>query len=244
MTRLLLTIQYVGTAYHGWQVQPNGVTVQERLQDAIEKVTGVRSGVIGCSRTDAGVHAKMFCCTLDTEYPLQGEKMAKALNAHLPKDIAVYKVREVAPDFHPRYQAVGKTYTYCIWNGKHRNPFYEDRALFISKTLDEGVMDKAAKGFCGTHDYKAFCSAGSDVEDTVRTVSECSVKREGDLVTVTVTANGFLYNMVRILVGTLLDIEAGRLPSDAIKQALDTTKRQDLGATAPPMGLYLEKVYY
>ena len=244
MTRLLLTIRYDGTAYHGWQVQPNGVTVQQCVQDAIEKLTGTRSDVIGCSRTDAGVHADMFCCVFDTESPLRGEKMALALNAHLPKDIAVSDCKEVSADFHPRYDAKGKRYEYTIWNGRQRNPFYENCALHVNVPLDEKKLNVCAKQFCGTHDYRAFCSAGSDVEDTVRTVRDCGVVRNGDVITVYVEADGFLYNMVRILVGTLLDIAAGRLPENALETAVHSGNREDAGTTAPPKGLCLKQVFY
>lgn len=244
MTRLLLTLRYVGTEYHGWQVQPNGMTVQECMQNAIEKVTGIRSDLTGCSRTDAGVHAEMFCCSFDTECTLRGERMALALNAHLPTDIAVYDCKEVDKDFHPRYMAKGKRYEYRIWNGRQRNPFWEEKALFVSKPLDESKMNRGAQFFCGTHDFAPFCSAGSDVEDTVRTVTECSVRREGDFLVVSVEANGFLYNMVRILVGTLIDIAFDRLPEDAIEKALKSRNRNTAGATAPACGLYLMKVLY
>ena len=244
LQRLLLTLRYDGTAYHGWQVQPNGVTVQETLQDAIEAVTGVRAGVTGCSRTDAGVHADMFCCAFDTDSPLRGEKMAAALNFHLPRDIAVYGVREVEKDFHPRYAARGKRYVYRIWNGRQRHPVYERYALHIPQPLDAAAMNAAAAGFVGTHDFAACCAAGSDVQGTVRTVRECRVERQGELVLFTVEADGFLYNMVRIMVGTLLDIAAGRLPTDAIPTLLETHDRAAAGSTAPAKGLCLAQVFY
>ncbi len=244
MTRILLTIRYRGTAYHGWQVQPNGVTVQETLQNAIEAVTGVRSGVIGCSRTDAGVHAETFCCTFDTESPLRGERLALALNAHLPQDVAVRDAREVAAEFHPRYDARGKRYVYRVWNGRQRNPFFEENAIHIAVPLDNAKMDTAAKAFLGTHDFAPFCAAGSSVEDTVRTVSRCDVTREGDLVTVTVEADGFLYNMVRIMVGTLLDIVNGRLAEDVIPTIFAQNTRDAAGTTAPAKGLTLQDVFY
>lgn len=244
MTRLFLTLRYRGTNYHGWQVQPNGVTVQETLQDAIETVTGVRAGVIGCSRTDAGVHAEKFCCTFDTECPLRGERLALALNANLPFDVAVSDVREVAADFHPRYDARGKRYIYRIWNGRQRNPFYEENAVHIAVSLDDAKMNAAAKDFLGKHDFAPFCAAGSSVEDTLRTVSRCDVERDGDLVTVTVEADGFLYNMVRIMVGTLLDIAGGRLAEDAIPAIFEQNVREAAGTTAPAKGLTLQDVFY
>lgn len=244
MRRLLLTLRYDGGNYHGWQVQPNGVTVQQTLQDAIEAVTGVRSGVIGCSRTDAGVHAEMFCCTFDTDSAIRAEKVPAALNAHLPRDIAVYACREVASDFHPRYAACGKRYAYRIWNAAARNPFMEGRALHLTAPLDVPLLNTCAQQLVGRHDFAAFCAAGSTVEDTVRTVRAASVSRDGDVVTFTVEADGFLYNMVRIMCGTLLDIASGRLPQDAIPKALASCDRGDAGITAPAAGLFLEKVFY
>ena len=244
MQRLLLTLRYDGTAYHGWQVQPNGATVQERLQDAIEAVTGVRSGVIGCSRTDAGVHADGFCCTFDTESNLRGEKMIGALNAHLADDIAVYRCEEVTADFHPRYQSRGKRYVYRVWNAPYRNPFWERYAVHQRRVLDENALQQAAQRFVGTHDFAAFCAAGSSVTDTVRTVSDFSVERDGNMVIFSVSANGFLYNMVRIMVGTLLDIAFGKRTPESITQALAEKQREIAGSTAPAKGLCLKEVYY
>lgn len=244
MQRLLLTLRYNGAGYHGWQVQPNGVTVQQTLQDAVERVTGVRAGVTGCSRTDAGVHADMFCCTMDTDSPLRDQRMIGALNACLPRDIAVYGCREVAADFHPRYSALGKRYVYRIYNAPFRNPFWEGRALHMRKPLDTAAMTENAAAFCGTHDFSAFCAAGSTVEDTVRTVHRAEVMRTDDVVCFTVEADGFLYNMVRIMVGTLLDMEAGRIPQGSVSAMLESRDRSRAGATAPACGLYLDKVFY
>ncbi len=244
MARLLITLRYDGTAYHGWQVQPNAVTVQELLQDAVEKVTGVRVGITGCSRTDAGVHAEMFCCALDTDSPLRGDKLASALNFHLPRDIAVYDVREVHDEFHPRYHARGKRYVYRIWNGTQRHPVYDRYALHRKQPLDEELLTRAAAGYIGTHDFAAFCAAGSDVQDTVRTVRDCRVERQGELVLFSVEADGFLYNMVRIMVGTLLEIADGRLAADAIGGILASGDRAQAGPTAPAKGLCLQEVFY
>lgn len=244
MRRLLLTLRYDGTNYHGWQVQPNAVTVQQTLQDAIEAVTGVRSGVCGCSRTDTGVHAEMFCCTFDTESTIPVTRFPAALNMHLPQDIGVYSCREVADDFHPRYMAKGKRYTYRVWNAYTRNPFVDRYATRNAMPLDAKRLHKIASQFVGTHDFSAFCSAGADTVDFVRTVTSFSVHRDGDMVLFTVEADGFLYNMVRIMVGTLLDIAAGRLSESSITEALTTGDRLKAGATAPPQGLRLEKVLY
>lgn len=244
MRRLLLTLRFDGSRYHGWQVQPNGVTVQQALQDAVEAVTGVRAGVTGCSRTDAGVHAEMFCCTFDTDCAVPAARVPAALNASLPRDIAVYDCREVAADFHPRYAAMGKRYVYRIWNAPQRNPFLEGRALHWRDRLDEPALTRQAADFLGRHDFTAFCAAGSAVEDRVRTVRAARVDRQGEQVVFTVEADGFLYNMVRIMAGTLLDIAAGRLPPGCIPALLAGRDRTAAGRTAPAHGLYLQRVWY
>lgn len=244
MRRLLITMRYDGTRYHGWQVQPNGITVQQVFQDAVERITGVRAGVTGCSRTDAGVHADMFCCTFDTDSAMTEKRMIAALNACLPEDIGVYGCREVRPDFHPRYSAAGKRYIYRIWNAPARNPFWNGRALHYRQPLDEMALNRAAAGFLGTHDFAALCAVGSTVEDTVRTMTRCGVERQGDLLLLTAQADGFLYNMVRILAGTLLDMAAGRIPYDAAPSILVGKDRAAAGKTAPPHGLYLDRVFY
>lgn len=244
MRRLLITLCFDGNRYHGWQVQPNGMTVQQAVQDAVEAVTGVRAGVTGCSRTDAGVHAEMFCCTFDTDSPVPAARFPAALNAGLPRDIAVYACREVAADFHPRYAATGKRYAYRIWNAPQRNPFLEGRALHWRGPLDEEALSRQAADYLGRHDFSAFCAAGSAVEDRVRTVRTAAVTRDGALVTFTVEADGFLYNMVRIMAGTLLDIAAGKRPPGCIPALLAGRDRTAAGRTAPAHGLYLERVFY
>ena len=244
MANVRLTLQYVGTRYHGWQVQPNGISVQETLQNAIEKVTGNRSAVTGCSRTDAGVHANRFYCITAQPERLSDERFVQALNAVLPEDIAVLYCDAVPDDFHPRYSAVAKRYVYRIWNGAVRNPFEQGTSLHMRSPLDEVRMNEVAQLFLGTHDFSAFCSAGSAVQDKVRTIRLSQVERDGDMVTYIVEADGFLYNMVRILVGTILDVSCGRLSVDSIQLALDTGDRGCAGATAPACGLFLDEVWY
>ena len=245
MARILLTLRYDGTAYHGWQVQPNGVTVQQVLQDAVEAVTGVRSGITGCSRTDAGVHADMFCCAFDSDTSLRGDKLCSALNFHLPRDVSVYDAREVEEEFHPRYHAKGKRYVYRIWNGNQRHPMYEKYAIWLKKPLDVEALNNVVQDYVGTHDFAAFCGAGSDLQGTTeRTMHSCTVTRQGDLVLFTVEGDGFLYNMVRIMVGTLLEIAAGRFSSDSIPAILEGRDRAAAGPTAPAQGLCLEQVFY
>lgn len=244
MDKLLLTLQYDGTRYHGWQVQPNGITVQETLQNALEQVTGVRPGVTGCSRTDTGVHARRFYCTLEQPERFSPSQLLKALNAVLPEDVAVLACQSVSDEFHPRYSALGKRYVYYIWNGAVRSPFWKGHSLYIRAPLDIAVMNKTAALFLGTHDFSAFCSAGSSVEDKCRTVAHSEVKQYDDIITFTVEADGFLYNMVRIFVGTILDVHAGRLTNEDVQQALLTGDRKYAGATAPAHGLFLDEVFY
>ena len=244
MAKWLLTLRYDGSRFHGWQVQPNGITVQETMQDAIERITGVRSPLTGCSRTDAGVHALRFYCTTDAPTRLTPEQFGKALGAVLPSDVAVLAVTPVADDFHPRYSAHGKRYVYHIHNGVSRDPFWERYSWHIRAPLDEQRLNATAALFLGTHDFSAFCAAGSSVQDKVRTVSRSEVVRQGDHLTYTVEADGFLYNMVRIFVGTLMDEHNGKLTSDDIRRALESGARQSVGVTAPPQGLFLEEVWY
>ncbi len=244
MRRILLSLRYVGTAYHGWQVQDNAVTVQSVLQDAAEAVLGNRPDITGCSRTDSGVHANMFCCHLDIQKSITDFALVKALNAHLPDDIAVFDCKTVADDFHARYSCTGKNYIYKIYDNPHRNPFYNGIALHNKRPLDACLLNSAAKGFIGTYDFSGFCSSGSSVDDKIRTVYDASVKREGDLVVFSVSADGFLYNMVRIMVGTLLSVAEGKIAADQIPEIIESKDRSRAGKTAAAHGLYLNKVYY
>ncbi len=244
MRNLLLTISFDGTAYHGWQVQDNAVTVQQTLQDALEQICSRRDNVVGCSRTDAGVHANMYCCNIRTEHPIPCDKLVTALNAVLPRDIAVLDCKEVDFDFHARYDCKSKEYIYRIWNSPNKNPFLYNYSLHYKYPLDEEFLSSQAKQFIGTHDFSSFCAAGSSVEDTVRTVMNASVERNGDEVIFRVEADGFLYNMVRIMTGTLIDISRGRLPENSIPQIIEAKNRFAAGYTAPARGLYLNKIHY
>lgn len=244
MRNLLLTLRYNGTAYHGWQVQPNGDTVQARLTDAFRAIGGTDENIIGCSRTDAGVHANMFCCNVRTNCTVLTEKIPDALNAHLPPDISVYGCREVPYEFHARYDCKGKEYVYIIYNGKYRNPFYENRAMFYPYELDEKLLNSAAKDFIGIYDFSAFCSSNTEIADKTREIFDCTVQRNGDIILLTVSGNGFLYNMVRIIVGTLLEIQQGKIEKNKIPFIIESKSRENAGATAPACGLYLNKVIY
>ena len=245
MRYIALRLSYDGSAYHGWQMQKNDATIQETLEKALSLVCGHPVKTTGCGRTDAGVHADTFCCCFDTDSPLRGDKLCAALNFHLPRDVSVYEAREVEEDFHPRYHARGKRYVYRIWNGPQRHPVYDKYALWVKKPLDANFLNEVVKQYIGTHDFAAFCGAGSDLQGTTRrTIRTCTVTREGDLVRFTVEGDGFLYNMVRIMVGTLLEIAAERLSPDSIPAILEGRDRRAAGPTAPPHGLCLERVFY
>lgn len=244
MRNLLLEISYNGMNYHGWQVQSNAVTVQEKLQDAIESVFGRREDIKGCSRTDSGVHAKMFCCNFKTDKNIPVEKVPDALNANLPSDISVKSCKEMPFDFHARYDCKGKEYVYRIWNDKTRNPFLDKLCYFYKYNVDVDILSQEAKAFIGKYDFSAFCAAGSSVEDKVREIYSFDVKRADNEILFIVSGNGFLYNMVRIMVGTLLDISSGKIEKGSIRKIIESQDRANAGFTAPAEGLYLNSVYY
>lgn len=240
----MLTICFDGACFAGWQVQKNAVAVMQVLQDALELVLKERPDVKGCSRTDSGVHALNFCVSLKTVNPIPEARLVKALNCNLPDSIAALRCIEVPEDFHARYDAVAKRYIYKVRNTPLRDPFFANRVLHLPDFIDVVLLDAAAKQFVGTHDFKAFSNAGSKIIDTVRTLYSFDVYRNEDVVIFDVCGNGFLYNMVRILVGTLLDINKGLLSADEIPQMLLSRERTRAGITAPPEGLYLKDVYY
>lgn len=245
MRNLLLTISYDGRCFHGWQIQQNAYTVQEAFQTALEKIIGADFEIKGCSRTDSGVHANMYCISLRTAHPIPCERLTAALNRWLPLTVAVHGCREVGEDFHARYSCVSKEYIYKIWNSAVRNPFLEGYALHYRYPIDEALLNRAAQDYVGRHDFTSFCTLDNrETGDLTRTVKAFSVAREGDLVTMKVEADGFLYNMVRIMVGTLLRIQQGKLAPDAIPHILEQKNRQCAGPTAPACGLYLNKVNY
>lgn len=244
MRTLLLTLRFLGTNYHGWQVQENAKSIMEEVQDAVEALFGTRDPVTGCSRTDTGVHAEMFCCTLRTENPISCYRLIAGMNAKLPEDIAVSDCIEVPDDFHPRYDATAKQYRYRIWNGKARNPFWEGRAHYVHPPLDAERMNENAKDFLGTHDFTSFTNSKEVINDNVRTVRRAEVFREGECIVFLVEADGFLYNMVRIMAGTLLAMETGQREQGSIPAILEARDRKAAGKTAPACGLYLHRVFY
>lgn len=242
--RVLLIISYLGTNYHGWQVQPNGITVQEKMQDALESLYQSRLGITGCSRTDSGVHANEYYCHYDTEKYISEDGIIAALNIALPNDIAVIGCKYVNDDFHARYSATGKEYVYHIYNSKTPNPFLYGRSLHIGRELNVDLMNKFAEGLVGEHDFIAFSSSGRTVTDTVRNVYSCKISKDNDVVSIKISADGFLYNMVRIIVGTLIDVSDGKIDADSAKVIIDSKNRSLAGFTAAAHGLYLNRVFY
>lgn len=240
----LLTLKYDGSRYHGWQRQNNADTVQERVEEAVQKLFCEKVSVTGCSRTDTGVHAECFKCNFTVAKQIEKAKVISGMNFYLPDDIAVFDCEEVKDNFNSRFDCRSKEYIYKIYNGSVRNPFYKNRALFYSPRLDEKFLDEQASDFVGTHDFTAFRAAGATVQTTVRTVYNAEVERHGDLVVFRVEADGFLYNMVRIMVGTLLYISEGKIESGSIPEIIASKDRLSAGKTAPPEGLYLNKVIF
>lgn len=241
---LLLFLRYDGRAFHGWQVQKNAVTVMETLQDALEAILGERPLVKGCSRTDAGVHAAMYAVSFFTGSAIPCAGLVRALNARLPLAAAAFSCREVPHDFHARYSSLGKRYIYRIRNSEFRDPFWEGFSHRVSMPLDEALLDREAKAFLGTHDFASFQNTGTQIADTVRTMTESSVTRRGELVEFSVAGDGFLYHMVRIMAGTLLEIAAGKIAPGSIGAILAAKDRSLAGFTAPACGLMLDEVFY
>ncbi len=241
----LIKLSYDGARYHGWQIQENALTVQEVFQDALYKITGLREDIKACSRTDTGVHAREFCVSLKTESPIAPERLLAALNHYLPEDVAVKSCEPVPLDFHARYSCQGKEYVYQIWNHPVRDPFLAGRALHYWYPIDEELLDRAAKAYVGRHDFSSFCTLDKrEKGDLTRTVTTSKVERAGDLVTFTVAADGFLYNMVRIMVGTLLRVQQGKFTPEDIPGIIQAKDRKAAGPTAPAWGLYLNRVFY
>ena len=244
MKRVKLTVAYDGTNYCGWQVQPNGITVQEVLNQCLSEFTGENIETIGASRTDAGVHALGNVAVFDTEMRMPGDKFSFALNQRLPEDIRIQKSEEVDADFHPRYVKSQKTYEYRILNCRFPIPIERFYSHFTYIPLDVDKMKEAASYLIGEHDFKSFCGTGAQVKTTVRTVKEIQIEKSGDRITIRITGEGFLYNMVRIIAGTLMDIGGGLYPPEKMKEILEAKDRKKAGPTAPARGLTLMKIQY
>lgn len=244
MKRVMLRVAYDGTNYVGWQKQPNGTAVEEMLNRALCDLTGENIEVIGASRTDSGVHAMDNVAVFDTESRIPGDKFSFALNQRLPGDIVVQSSCEVDPEFHPRYAKCNKTYEYRIYNAVQPNPLTARYSYFFHAKLDTLAMQRAAQYIVGEHDFASFCASGAQVKTTVRTVYSLDVLTEGNEITIRIRGNGFLYNMVRIIAGTLIQVGTGAFTPEQVKEIVDLCDRTSAGPTAPACGLTLKKIEY
>lgn len=244
MRNIALKLTYVGTAYHGWQIQKNAVSVQETLETALSSVVGHPVKCVGAGRTDAGVHARVYIANFHTSSTIPCERLPLAVNTRLPEDIVVTRATEVPEDFNAIGSCIKKEYTYQIYNSRIRDPFYVDRVWFYPKQLNEAVMAAAAAQFVGTHDFAAVRSVGTETRTTVRTVHYFEVERTDKLILCRVCADGFLYNMARAMVGTIVYASEGKLAPEDIPSILAGRCRTDAGPTAPPGGLYMTNLWY
>ena len=244
MKRVKLTVSYDGTNYNGWQIQPNGVTIEEVLNRHLSELLQEPVRIIGASRTDAGVHAAGNVAVFDTNARMPAEKISYAMNTRLPEDIRIQDSREVRADFHPRFCETVKTYEYRILNRRFPDPTRRLYSLFCYYPLDVQKMQKAAAYLVGEHDFKSLCTHKPEVENTVRTIYSADVVREDDMICVRICGNGFLYNMIRIIVGTLLRVGSGYYEPEYMKELLEMKDRQAAGETAPPQGLTLVEIRY
>lgn len=243
MKNLKVIIQYNGANYCGWQKQPDSLGIQGTIEKAIYEITKEEVKLIGSGRTDAGVHALGQVANFKLESSIPVQKIPSALNAKLPKNISIIDCTEVDDEFHSRYSAKGKRYRYLIYNNMYRSPIYQDTSYHVRYDLDFEKMCKEAKHLIGEHDFKGFMSSGSSVNDTVRTIYNITLEKQEDLIILEVEGNGFLYNMVRIIVGTLVDIGRGRI-NESLKDIINSKNRGKCGHTAPAHGLFLKKVDY
>ena len=243
---LALELCYDGCAYHGWQIQKNAVTVQETLSKAIQRATGAWPSpeLSGCGRTDAGVSAASYIASFRTETPFPPDSFPWAIHGFLPPDISVRRALQVPNGFHARFSCIKKEYVYTLYHSFLPHPFERNRAAFRPYPFNVDLMRSAAADLVGTHDFSAFCASGSAVRSPVRTVFHCKVSGDCDRVEIRICADGFLYNMVRIIAGTLVSVSEGKLPPDAVKKLLLSGDRTEAGITLPPCGLRLEQVWY
>ncbi len=247
MRRIMLRVAYDGTGYSGWQEQENAITIESELNKALSSVTGEDISVIGASRTDAGVHAEGAVCVFDTDSRIPAEKFSYAANTRLPEAVRVWESTEVEPDFHPRHCNSEKTYEYRIWNDDFDNPLMTRYTHFIYRNIDVDAMDRAAQCLVGEHDFKSYCSTKAEVLSTVREIVSIRVERDSvdsRLIRITVTGKGFLYNMVRIIAGTLIEVGTGLRTVESVKTALEAKNREAAGPTAPAKGLTLKRMIF
>lgn len=235
---------YRGTNYHGFQIQNNAVTVQEVLQKGVSVVLNEKVSIIGCSRTDTGVHANQFCFNVHTNSQINTRGFIRGVNGHLPDDISILSCEEVPENFHARFDCKGKEYIYKIHCNESKNPFASDLMFHYRRKLDLESMKKASSYFVGTHDFSSFCADCTNVSTTIRTIYSLEIENYGDTVIVLVKGDGFLYNMIRIIVGTLIDVSEGKFLPDDIPEIITAKNRLRAGRTAMAHGLYLNRVFY
>lgn len=235
---------YRGTNYHGFQIQNNAVTVQEVLQKGVSVVLNEKVSIIGCSRTDTGVHANQFCFNVHTNSQINTRGFIRGVNGHLPDDISILSCEEVLENFHARFDCKGKEYIYKIHCSESKNPFASDLMLHYRRKLDLDAIRKASSYFVGTHDFSSFCADCTNVSTTIRTIYSLKIENYDDTVIVLVKGDGFLYNMIRIIVGTLIDVSEGRFLPDDIPEIITAKNRLRAGRTAMAHGLYLNRVFY
>lgn len=243
MKNIMIKIAYQGTKYCGWQRQKDALGIQGEIEYAGEKVFGQKIDVVGSGRTDAGVHALGQVANFMVDTTIPTDKIAQVLNNKLPKDIAVLDAMEVGEDFHARFSAHKKTYRYRIYPSRIRSPFYSSTSYQVKSPLDVELMKKEVKYLIGVHDFVGFMSSGSSVKTTIREIYSADVFKEGDMLVIEVSGNGFLYNMVRIIAGTLVDIGRGHI-RESMKDIIESKNRGSAGHTAPPQGLFLKEVEY
>jgi len=241
---IAMRIMYDGSSYHGWQIQKDEKTVAGTLEEALSQICQHPVKIHGCGRTDAGVHAEVYCANFKTSSVIPEDRLPLAVNALLPSDISVQSVMDVPDDFDANLSCIKKEYTYRIYNSRIRNPFYSKRVYFYPHALDIDAMKKAAECFVGTHDFAAVRSVGTETKTTVRTVFWYEIEKNGDFIEFRACANGFLYNMARAMVGTLLYVSEGKISAENLPDILLEKDRRKTGPTVPPDGLYLTKIWY
>ena len=244
MRNIKLTIEYDGTSYGGWQKQKNNRTIQQCIEEVIKLLTGEEVELIGSSRTDAGVHAKGMVANFITNSKIPADKFREAINTKLPDDIGIIKSEEVDKNFHSRYDSKGKTYCYTLVNRYEKVCLGRSYVYQVRDELNYNLMKDAAKYFLGKHDFKAFKTNGSSVKTSVRTISGLELELKGDVLKIFISADGFLYNMVRIIVGTLIEVGKGKIKPEDIESIIRNGDRSKAGPCVPPNGLVLEKVFY
>ena len=244
MRNFKVIMSYDGAQYHGFQRQENALAIQQIIEETLSKIINDNVIIYGCSRTDTGVHANEYCFNFHHNNSITCNGVIRSLNSLLPDDMSIKNCEEVDDKFHARYDCKGKEYIYLIYNSSIKDPFLKNRAYLYQKHIDEELLNQAAQYFVGTHDFKSFCSSGSSSINTVRTINSINIAREDDKIILKISGDGFLYNMVRIIVGTLLFVNEGKFKAKDVKSIIDSKQRKKAGKTAPACGLYLNKIFY